>query len=132
MLCATFRNVAAVALTATASKKNIAIIKQSLYLKNPLEVIGNPNRPNIFYKKGFRKRVFVKRAKVSSRRTRNSQLLNIPLFKAASGQSVRMISIYLVGCLCNLHLGAMKSSRMLFFHKVNHGVFDVLCGLNKI
>ena len=29
---------------------------------------------------------FVKRAEVSGRSTRNSQLLNIPLFKTASGQ----------------------------------------------
>ena len=55
MLCATFPTVPVVALTATANKKDVSAIKQSLNLKNPLEVIGNPNRPNIFYKKVFRK-----------------------------------------------------------------------------
>lgn len=55
MLCATFPNVPVVALTATASKKDVKAIKASLNLKNPLEVIGNPNRANIFYEKCFRK-----------------------------------------------------------------------------
>ena len=55
MLCATFPSVPVVALTATASKRDICTIRQSLNLKNPLEVIGNPNRPNIFYRKVFRK-----------------------------------------------------------------------------
>lgn len=55
MLCETFPNVPVVALTATASKKDIKVIKQSLNLNNPLEVIGNPNHPNIFYRKVFRK-----------------------------------------------------------------------------
>ena len=53
MLCATFPGVPVVALTATASKKDIMAIKESLNLKNPLEIIGNPNRPNIMYKKAF-------------------------------------------------------------------------------
>ena len=55
MLCATFPTVPVVALTATANKKDVSAIKQSLNLKNPLEVIGNPNRPNIFYKKVLHK-----------------------------------------------------------------------------
>ena len=55
MLCATFPTAPVVALTATASRRDIAAIKNSLTLKNPLEVVGNPNRPNIFYKKVFRK-----------------------------------------------------------------------------
>jgi len=55
MLCATFPTVPVVALTATANEKDVSSIMQSLNLKNPLEVIGNPNRPNIFYKKVFRK-----------------------------------------------------------------------------
>lgn len=55
MLCATFPTVPVVALTATASKRDVTAIKESLNLKNPLEVIENPNRPNIFYKKVFRK-----------------------------------------------------------------------------
>ena len=54
MLCATFPTVPVVALTATANRRDIEAIRQSLNLKNPLEVIGNPNRPNIFYKKVFR------------------------------------------------------------------------------
>ncbi|KAK2546801.1 putative ATP-dependent DNA helicase Q1, partial [Acropora cervicornis] len=55
MLCAIFPNVPVVALTATASKTDISSIKESLNLRKPLEVIGNPNRPNIHYKKVFRK-----------------------------------------------------------------------------
>ena len=55
MLCAIFPNVPVVALTATASKTDISSIKESLNLRNPLEVIGNPNRPNIHYRKVFRK-----------------------------------------------------------------------------
>ena len=54
MLCATFPTVPVVALTATASKRDVTAIKESLNLKNPLEVIENPNCPNIFYKKVFR------------------------------------------------------------------------------
>ena len=53
MLCATFATVPVVALTATANRRDIDAIRQSLNLKNPLEIIGNPNRPNIFYKKIF-------------------------------------------------------------------------------
>ena len=55
MLCSIFPNVPVVALTATASKNNIDSIKESLKLRNPLEVIGNPNRPNIHYEKVFHK-----------------------------------------------------------------------------
>ena len=55
MLCATFPTVPVVGLTATASKRDVTEIKASLNLKNPLEIVGNPNRPNIFYKKVFRK-----------------------------------------------------------------------------
>ncbi|XP_067046024.1 uncharacterized protein [Acropora muricata] len=55
MLCAIFPNVPMVALTATASKTDVSGIKESFNLRNPLEVIGNPNRPNIHNKKGFRK-----------------------------------------------------------------------------
>lgn len=55
MLCATFPTVPVAALTATASKRDVTAIKESLNLKNPLEVIKNPNCPNIFYKKVFRK-----------------------------------------------------------------------------
>ncbi|XP_067032975.1 putative ATP-dependent DNA helicase Q1 [Acropora muricata] len=55
MLCATFPTVPVVALTATASKRDVTEIKVSLNLKNPLEIVGNPNQPNIFYKKVFRR-----------------------------------------------------------------------------
>ena len=51
MLCASFLGVPVVALTATASKKDILAINDSLNLKNPLKVMANPNRPNIFLKK---------------------------------------------------------------------------------
>lgn len=44
-----------VALTATASKADVKEINDSLNMKNPLEVIGDPNRANIFYEKVFRK-----------------------------------------------------------------------------
>ena len=54
MLCATFPGVPVVALTATSNKKDILAIKDSLNLKNPLEMIANPNKPNIFYEKIFR------------------------------------------------------------------------------
>ena len=53
MLCATFPSVPVVALTATASKSDVAAIKASLNLKTPLEIIANPNRQNIFYEKIF-------------------------------------------------------------------------------
>ena len=55
MLCATFSQVPVVALTATASKADVKAIKDSLNMKKPLEVIGDPNRANIFYEKVFRK-----------------------------------------------------------------------------
>lgn len=55
MLCATFPQVPVVALTATVSKADVKEIKDSLNMKNPLEVIGDPNRANIFYEKVFRK-----------------------------------------------------------------------------
>ena len=54
MLCATFPQVP-VALTATASKADVKEIKDSLNMKNPMEVIGDPNRANIFYEKVFHK-----------------------------------------------------------------------------
>ncbi|XP_068761606.1 putative ATP-dependent DNA helicase Q1 [Montipora capricornis] len=55
MLCSTFLLVPVIALTATASKEDVIAIKESLNLKSPLKIIGNPNRPNIFYEKVFRK-----------------------------------------------------------------------------
>lgn len=54
MLCATFSSVPVVALTATASKNDVAPTKESLNLKIPLEIIANPNRQNIYYEKIFR------------------------------------------------------------------------------
>ena len=44
-----------VVLTATASKRDVVAIKESVKLKTPLEVIGNPNQPNIYYKKVLHK-----------------------------------------------------------------------------
>lgn len=44
MLCATLPNVTVVALTATASKSDMAAIKQSLNLKRTIEVIANQNQ----------------------------------------------------------------------------------------
>lgn len=46
MLCATLPGIPVVALTATASKEDIMAIKESLNLKNPLDIIANPNRSN--------------------------------------------------------------------------------------
>ena len=54
MLCANFPSVPVLALTATASKSDVAQIKESLNLKNPLEVIATPNRTNVFYDKVLR------------------------------------------------------------------------------
>ena len=54
MLCALFPDVPVLALTATASKRDRAIIRNTLHLKDPLEVLVSPNRPNIYYKKLFR------------------------------------------------------------------------------
>ena len=53
MLCANFPSVPVLALTATASKSDVAQVKESLNLKNPLEVFATPNRTNIFYDKVF-------------------------------------------------------------------------------
>ena len=55
MLCAAFPSSPVVALTATASKANIVAIKESLNLRNPVEITANPDRPNIYYEKIFRK-----------------------------------------------------------------------------
>lgn len=54
MMCAAFPSAPVLALTATASYKDISIIKESLNLKKPLEVIASPNRANLFYEKVFR------------------------------------------------------------------------------
>ncbi|XP_028413527.1 uncharacterized protein LOC114536363 [Dendronephthya gigantea] len=53
-LCATFSNVPVIAMTATASKDDRESIKKSLGLKSCVEIIGNPDRTNIMYKKQFR------------------------------------------------------------------------------
>ena len=54
MLCALFPSVPVLALSATASKKDREAIKGTLHMRNPLEVVGSLNRPNIFYEKVFR------------------------------------------------------------------------------
>ena len=54
MLCALFPSVPVLALTATASKKDREVIKDTLHMRNPLEVVESLNRPNIFYEKSFR------------------------------------------------------------------------------
>ncbi|KAK2549364.1 RecQ-like DNA helicase Blm [Acropora cervicornis] len=48
------KEVPVLALTATASKNDVAQIKESLNLKNPLEVIATPNRTNVFNDKVLR------------------------------------------------------------------------------
>ena len=55
MLCAAFPSVPVVALTATASKVDVISIKRYLNLKNPVQIIGNPDRPNVFHEKIVRK-----------------------------------------------------------------------------
>ncbi|CAB4015264.1 ATP-dependent DNA helicase Q1 [Paramuricea clavata] len=55
MLCATFPTVPVVALTATASKADVILIKESLNLKKPVEIAANPAKPNIFYENIIRK-----------------------------------------------------------------------------
>lgn len=54
MMCGAFPSAPVLALTATASCKDISIIKESLNLKKPLEVIASPNRANLFYENVFR------------------------------------------------------------------------------
>ena len=54
MLCATFPNVPVIAMTATANKLDREHIKESLALQNCFELIGNPDRKNIYYEKVFR------------------------------------------------------------------------------
>ena len=54
MLCALFPSVPVLALSATASIKDRQVIKDTLHMINPLEVVGSLNRPNIFYEKVFR------------------------------------------------------------------------------
>lgn len=54
MLCAAFPNVPVLALTATANIVDRKHIKESLCLKECVEILSNPNRKNIFYEKYFR------------------------------------------------------------------------------
>ena len=53
MLCAAFRNAPGLALTAIARKNDRKQIKESLGLKNFVELVANPDRKNIFYEKHF-------------------------------------------------------------------------------
>ena len=54
VLCATFSNVAVLAMTATANKHDRKCIKESLGLKKCFELVGNPDRVNIMYQKHLR------------------------------------------------------------------------------
>jgi superfamily II DNA helicase RecQ len=54
MPCATFPNVPVIAMTATANKLGREHIKESLALQNCFDLIGNPDRTNIYYEKVFR------------------------------------------------------------------------------
>ena len=54
VLCASFPDIPVVAMTATASLSDVGKIQESLGLKKCKQVIGNPDRPNIFSKKVFR------------------------------------------------------------------------------
>ena len=54
VLCASFPDIPVVAMTATASLSDVGKIEESLGLKKCKQVIGKPDRPNIFYKKVFR------------------------------------------------------------------------------
>ena len=49
-----FPNLPVLALTATANKEDRLKIKESLGLKKVAEIVGNPDRRNIFYAKVFR------------------------------------------------------------------------------
>ncbi len=51
MLCALFPTVPVLALTATASKRDREIIKNTLHMKNVMDVLESPDRLNIFCKK---------------------------------------------------------------------------------
>ena len=54
VLCAKFSNIPVITMTATATKCDREEIKRSLDIKNCSEVVGNPDRTNIMYKKHFR------------------------------------------------------------------------------
>ena len=54
VLCASFPNVPVVAMTATATRSDREAIKRSLDMKDCSEVVGNPDRTNITYKKYVR------------------------------------------------------------------------------
>ena len=54
MLGAFFPNAVMIALTATANPMDRVDIEQSLHMSNPVEIIGNPDRRNIFYSKILR------------------------------------------------------------------------------
>ena len=54
MLDAFFPNAVMIALTATANSMDRVEIEQSLHMDNPVEIIGNLDRANIFYSKILR------------------------------------------------------------------------------
>ena len=54
MLSAFFPNAVMIALTATANGVDRVKIKHSLNMNNAVEIVGNPDRRNIFYSKILR------------------------------------------------------------------------------
>ena len=68
-------------------------VKQHLYYRNSITAFKCMNGLAL----GYLSDQFTKRSSISTRKTRNSQLLNIPLFKTATGQRTfyyRMVSLW--------------------------------------
>ena len=68
-------------------------VKQHLYYRNSITAFKCTNG----LAPGYLSDQFTKRSSISTRKTRNSQLLNIPLFKTATGQRTfyyRMVSLW--------------------------------------
>ena len=53
-MCSTFANIPVLAMTATATRQDREDIKRLLGFKQCVDVVGNPDRKNIFYEKHFR------------------------------------------------------------------------------
>ena len=54
VVCSTFANIPVLAMTATATRQDREDIKRLLGFKQCVDVVGNPDRKNIFYEKHFR------------------------------------------------------------------------------